>query len=186
MFYCPEAEGVGELSPRFQPIGADLMRGASMGEWFLSLRDKILSAPGEGVSKHRVPALGLFLGSLVLNDIPVLDQDSVFQADNIRCNPVDGQPDTRETAVEDDDVSLRYDDSRLILEGGRNALDQVEEPLTARFNVRTMLNVVGRPEALRCAIISLVEESVEGFQDNCLIVFCFCIVHGSFCLSTKL
>jgi hypothetical protein len=28
MFYCPEAEGVEELlSPGFQPISADLMRG---------------------------------------------------------------------------------------------------------------------------------------------------------------
>ena len=36
MFYCPEAEGIEELSPGFQPISADLMRGAWMGEWFVS------------------------------------------------------------------------------------------------------------------------------------------------------
>src|SRR5580704_5445112 len=132
-----------------------------------------LFAVGERVSKHWVSALGLFLGSLVLNDIPVLNQDSVFHADNIRRNPVDRQPETRETAVDDDDVSLRYDYSRLIPEGGRNALDQVEETVTARLNVRTVLNVVGRPEALRSGIISLIEQGVEGLQDNRLIVFCF-------------
>jgi hypothetical protein len=100
----------------------------------------------------------------------VLDQDSVFHADNIRRNPVDRQPEAREAAVDDDDVSLRYDYSRLIPESGRDALDQVEETVTARLNVRTVLNVVGRPEALRCGIISLIEQRVEGLQDNRLIV----------------
>jgi hypothetical protein len=33
MFYCPEAKGIEELSPGFQPISADIMRGASTGEW---------------------------------------------------------------------------------------------------------------------------------------------------------
>jgi hypothetical protein len=134
---------------------------------------------GERVSKHWLSALRLFLGSLVLNDIPMLDQDPVFHADNIRRNPVDRQSETRETTVDDDDVSFRYDYSWLIPEGGRNALDQVEETITARLNVRAVLNVVGRPEALRCGIISLIEESVEGFQDNRL-VFCLRIVHCNF------
>jgi hypothetical protein len=107
----------------------------------------------ERISKHRVSALGLFLGSLVLNDIPVLNQDSVFHADNIRRDPVDRQPEAREAAVDDDEVSLCYDYSRLIPEGGRNALDQVEETVAARFNVRTVLNLVGRPEALRCCLL---------------------------------
>src|SRR5690349_16557933 len=120
---------------------------------------------GERVSKHRVSAFGLFLGSLVLNDIPVLNQDSVFHADNICRNPVDRKPEAREAAVDDDKVSLRYDYSRLILEGGRDALDQAEKTVAARLNVRTVLNIVGRPEALRCCIVSLVEQSVEGFQD---------------------
>jgi hypothetical protein len=63
---------------------------------------------GKHVSEHRVSALGLFLGSLVLDDIPVLDQNSVLHPDNIRRNPVYRQPETRETSVDDDEVSLRY------------------------------------------------------------------------------
>jgi hypothetical protein len=141
---------------------------------------------GKRVSEHRVSALGLFLGRLVLDDIPMLDQDSILHPDNIRRNPVDRQPETRETAVDNDDVSLRYHYSWLIPQAGRNALDQVEETIPARLNVRAVLNVVGRPEALRCGIISLIEESVKGFQDNRLIVFCFRIVHYNFCLSTSL
>jgi hypothetical protein len=45
----PEAEGVEELSLGFQPISADLMRGALMGEWFLSRRDSTI------VARHEVP-----------------------------------------------------------------------------------------------------------------------------------
>ena len=47
MSYCPEAEGVEELNPGFQPISADIMRGASMGEWFLSRRDSPIVARHE-------------------------------------------------------------------------------------------------------------------------------------------
>ena len=111
----------------------------------------------EGFSKHRISAFGFFLAGLVLNDIPVLDQDSVFHTDNIRRNPVDGLPETREAAVDDDDVSLRYDYSRLIPEGGRNAFDQVEETVTAGLDMRAVLNVAGRPETLRCCIVAFVE-----------------------------
>ena len=92
---------------------------------------------------------------------------------NICRNPVDRKPEAREAAVDDDKASLRYDYSRLIPEGGRDALDQVEQTVAARLNVRTVLNVVGRPEALRCCIISLIEQSVESLQYNRLIVFCF-------------
>ena len=73
----------------------------------------------------------------------MLKQDSVLHSDNIRRNPVDRQPEAREPAVDDDEVSLRYDYSRLIPEGGRDALDQIEETVAARLNVRTVLNVVG-------------------------------------------
>ena len=36
--FCPGERGY-KISPGFQPISAGLVRGASMGEWFLSLRD---------------------------------------------------------------------------------------------------------------------------------------------------
>ncbi len=52
-------------------------------------------------------------------------------------------------------------------------LNQVEETVTARLNVCTVLNVVGRPEALSCRIISLIEQGLEGFQHNRLIALCF-------------
>jgi hypothetical protein len=65
----------------------------------VEIRFAAMRAWGERVSKHRVSAFGLFLGSLVLNEIPVLKQDSVFHADNICRNPVDQKPEAREAAV---------------------------------------------------------------------------------------
>jgi hypothetical protein len=152
---------------RFRPPCASTARFSRsfIGTLYLQARRGIgrvsspLCAVGERVTKHRVSAFGLFLGSLVLNDIPVLKQDSVFNTDNVCRNPVHRQPDAREAAVDDDEVSLGYDYSGLILERGRDALNQVEETVTARLNVRAVLNVVGRPEALRSCIVSLVEQS---------------------------
>jgi flagellar biosynthesis regulator FlbT len=52
-----------------------------------------------GTSRRtRISALGLLLGSLVLNDIPVLGENSILQANDVR-NPVHRQSDVRETAV---------------------------------------------------------------------------------------
>ena len=45
--YCPE--GAAGLSPGLNHISANLMRGASMGEWLLSRRDRLI------VARHEVP-----------------------------------------------------------------------------------------------------------------------------------
>src|SRR5260370_8109375 len=83
-------------------------------------------------------------------------------------NPVDRQPEAREAAVDDDEVSLRYDYSRLIPASGRDALDQVEETVAARLDVRTVLNIVCRPRALRCFISSPFEYHVQARSSNLL------------------
>ena len=51
MFYCPN-EGPENLTQRVStPISAAIMRGASMGEWFLSRRDSTI------VARHEVPGI---------------------------------------------------------------------------------------------------------------------------------
>jgi len=59
--------------------------------------------------------------------------------------------------MENDVVSLRYDYTWLVLKRRRRALDQVEQTVAARLNMRAVLDVVRRPEMLRCDIISLIE-----------------------------
>jgi hypothetical protein len=47
--------------------------------------------------EHRQPALGLFPGGFVLNDIPVFGEPAVFDADDVGCYPVGGLPDIGES-----------------------------------------------------------------------------------------
>src|SRR5438445_9657505 len=52
------------------------------------------------VTKHWVSTFGLLLRRFVLNDIPVLDQNSVFDANDVRGNPVHRRAEAREPPVE--------------------------------------------------------------------------------------
>jgi hypothetical protein len=58
----------------------------------------------ERVAKHWIPALGLLLGSLVLNDIPVFDENPILQANDVRWDPVHWQSDVGEPTMNDDVV----------------------------------------------------------------------------------
>jgi hypothetical protein len=42
---------------------------------------------GEAIAKHGKAAHGFFLCRFVLQYIPVLGQETVFETDNVRCNP---------------------------------------------------------------------------------------------------
>src|ERR1700674_2919686 len=73
----------------------------------------------ERLAKHRIPALGLFLGSLVLNDVPVFDKNPILQANDVRCDPVHRQSDVGEPTMNDDVVVFSKNDAGLILERRR-------------------------------------------------------------------
>src|SRR6266851_6466766 len=88
------------------------------------------------------------LGSLVLNDIPVFDENPMLQSNDVRCNPVHRQSDVGEPAMNDDVVVFCKNHPRLIRERRRRGLDEVEEPVSSRLDMGAVLNVVGRPEPL--------------------------------------
>src|SRR5258705_229809 len=95
------------------------------------------------VAKHRVSAFGLLLSRLVLNDIPVLDQNPVLDAQDIRRNPIHRNPKAGESPVDDHEIAIGHNHPWLILERGRNAFDEIKKAIATRFDMRTMLNVVG-------------------------------------------
>src|SRR2546426_12788064 len=63
-------------------------------------------------------------------------------------------------------VFFGKDDPRLVPERWRNALDGVEETVTTGGDMSAVLNVVGGPIALGRCIVPLVEQCVEGLEDE--------------------
>src|SRR5258705_271321 len=115
-------------------------------------------------SEHGPLANRLFFRRFVLNDVPMLDKDSVLNAHNICGNPIHRSTETAESPVHDHDVSLSHDRSRFVLQRWRDALDEIEQTLTARCDMSAVLNIVRRPETLSGCIVPFVEESVESLQ----------------------
>src|SRR6266481_847251 len=122
-------------------------------------------------SEHGITAHGLLLCRLVLNDIPVFDKYPILETNDIGGDPVHRQAKTGETSMDNHEVSPGEDHSRLILQRRRKALDEIKESSAARFDVRTVLDVVWRPESFCDRIIALVEERVECFHDEGLVLF---------------
>src|SRR5271163_2839873 len=97
----------------------------------------------KGGAEHRVSALGLFLGSFVLDHIPMLNKDAVFNAKNVSRNPVHRRAETGEPAMHDHEVPVGNNCPRFVSKKVRESFDQVEQSLSARFDMRAVLDVVG-------------------------------------------
>jgi hypothetical protein len=72
----------------------------------------------------------------------VLDQKPIFDAKYVGCNPVHRLAATRKPSVDDYEISICHNYSRLILECWRAALDEVKQALATRLNMSTMLDVI--------------------------------------------
>src|SRR5713101_3539964 len=129
------------------------------------------------VAEHRPAALGLLLSRLVLDDVPVFDKDTILDPEDVRRDPVHGRPEPRKTPMNDDEVAISYDHPGLVLQRRRHALDEVEEALAARGNMRDVLDVVRRPEPFRRRIVSLVEQCIEGLKYERLIPLRYRLTH---------
>src|SRR6476646_2147621 len=68
------------------------------------------------------------------------------------------------------EISPGEDEPWLILQRGRQALDEIEQTLSARLNTSAVLNVVRRPITFSSRIITSIERRVECFQDELLVV----------------
>src|SRR6202035_2508916 len=64
-------------------------------------------------------------------------------------------------AVEEHIVASGKGKPVLVVQSFRGLFDQGEKPLASGRNVRTVLNVVRRPETLRSGVVPLVEKRVE-------------------------
>ena len=78
----------------------------------------------------------------------MLGKDAILDAYDVGGDPAPGLPKARESSVHYDEIAAGDDRARLVFESRREALDQVHQPITARLNVGTVLNVFRRPEVL--------------------------------------
>src|SRR5277367_4206285 len=141
----------------------------------------IVNLPGESATlssigrkfspKHRPLAFRLFFRRFVLDDVPMLDKNSVPNDQDIRGDPIHRSTDAAKPPVHDHELPISHDHSRLILQRRRNTLDEIEQAFTARFNARAVLNVLRRPETLGRRVVTLIEQGVEGFQDQLFVLF---------------
>src|SRR5260370_39087066 len=96
----------------------------------------------------------------------MLNKDSVLNAHNICGNPIHRRTETAKSPVHNHEVSLSHDHSRFVLQGWRDALDEIEQAIAARCDMSAVLNIVSRPETLSDCIVALVKQRVEGFKDK--------------------
>src|SRR5260221_10299229 len=129
------------------------------------------------VAEHRPTALGLLSRSLGLDDVPVFDKDAILDPEDVRRDPVHGCPEPGEATMNDDEVAFSHDHPGLVFQRRRHALDEVEEALAAGSDVRAVLDICGRPVALRRDVVPLVEQGIEGLKYECLIPLLFRLAH---------
>ena len=84
---------------------------------------------GETVSEHRSTTLGFRLRSLVLKHIPVFDENSIHNAEDVRRDPALWPAGSREASMDDYEVPLGHDHAGLMSQCRRNTFDQSEEAL---------------------------------------------------------
>src|ERR1700738_5494131 len=65
----------------------------------------------------------------------------------------------------------------LVVQSFRGPFDQGKKSLASGRNVRTVLNVVRRPETLGSGVVPLVEKRVESLQHESLVLFLDCLRH---------
>src|SRR6267154_1005831 len=66
------------------------------------------------IAEHRPAALGLLASRLVLDDVPMLDEDPVLDPEDVCRDPVHGRPEPGEATMHYDEVAVSDDQARLV------------------------------------------------------------------------
>ena len=130
---------------------------------------------GKFVSEHEKAALRGLTRGFVLEDIPMFNKNTVFDAQNVRGNPVHRIAAALKSAVHDDKIFIRHNRSGFVLQRRRNAFDEIEEAVPARRDMSAVLNIGRRPETFSGRIVPLVEQGVERFKHQCFVFRCNCL-----------
>src|ERR671919_1549399 len=107
----------------------------------------------------------------------MLDQNPLLDANDVGYNPIHRLAEARKPSMDDYEITIGHNRSRFILQCWRHALNEVEQALTTRRDVSTMLYVFGRPIALSCYVVTLVEQCVDSFEDKFFVFLFNCLAH---------
>ena len=105
----------------------------------------------------------------------MLGQKTVFEPDNVCGDPGCGPSDSGEAAVRNDIVAFCNNELVFVAQRIRRRADQSKQTFASRRDVCAVLNVLRRPEAFCCCVVAFVEESVEGFEGDRLVLFGCCL-----------
>src|SRR3981081_2258384 len=101
------------------------------GLWQTSYGSKMVCSLSTGTSSRTV-----------LDDVPVLSEQTIFDPYDVCHNPVRGVPDIPESTVQHHVIAVGGDQRVLVAHVGRCGFDKSEETLAPRFDVRAVLDVV--------------------------------------------
>ena len=88
--------------------------------------------------------------------------------------------------MHDDVVTLRDDELVFVTQGVGCAADQIEQSIATRFDMRAVLNIIGRPKAFSRLIVTLVKQCVEGVEYQRLIFLLYRLTHNNFLILSLL
>ena len=136
---------------------------------FAPFATKLKYSTLKAIAEHREAAFGLLASRLVLNHIPVLDENPILDSQDVHHDPISGLAESGESAMHHDEISVGHDDARLIPESWRQPFDEVEQPFAPLLDVSTVLDVARGPILLGFGVIPFVEKRVERFEDQGLV-----------------
>src|SRR5579863_2637885 len=107
---------------------------------------KVRGLRREAIAKHGKTTHRFFLCGFVLEYIPVLGQETIFESDNVGRDPGRGPSHPSEPAMRDDVVVFCDDELVFVAQCIRCRTDKSEQPFASWRNVRAVLDVLRRPE----------------------------------------
>ena len=107
----------------------------------------------------------------------MLFKNAIFEPDNVGGDPGGGSSHPSETAVRDDVIVFCNNELVFVAQRIWRRTDQSEQSFASRRDVRAMLDVLWRPETFCCRVVAFVEESIEGFEYDRLVLFGGCLWH---------
>jgi len=124
-------------------FATQLVGGALLLLGMVPLGVELRSSVSELLAEHRQAALGFGLRRLVLKYIPVLGENAVGDAADVRGDPGARPTIAGEAAVDDDVVAAGGDHAGLVPQRRRQAADEIEQAFAAGRDVGAVLDVIG-------------------------------------------